>query len=135
MVVSKVCRWALAAVSFTAIFAATGCSSPQNFQAAGVHRGQNYQIEIMRGSESFNPKLFVFLNGEQAMMVERVNMFRDPGCQQTNISSWRCEYTTDYRGMELRVVEETNTTLVSNSLNYDVYLDGSYVQRVVAALY
>ncbi|MCR9148225.1 MAG: hypothetical protein NXH74_13685 [Rhodobacteraceae bacterium] len=111
------------------------CSSPQAFQAAGVHDGETYRIEVKRGGEAFNPDLFVLLNGEQAMRIQRVNMFKDPNCEKTNISSWRCVYTTDYRGMALKVVEETNTTIASNSLNYDVYLDGDYVQRVVAAMY
>ena len=126
-------RYAFAVFIFCGTLAA--CSSPQHFQAAGVHNGRNYTIEVMRRSENSTPKLFILLNNEQVLTVDRVNMFRDPACQKTNISSWRCIYTTDYRGMELRVVEETNTTLASNSLNYDIYLDGAYVQRVVAAMY
>ena len=126
----KAFRWFSGIVAF-GIMAA--CSSPQNFQAAGVHDGRNYRIEVTRSD--FNAELFVFLIGEQALKIERMNMFRDPNCEKMNISSWRCVYTNDYRGMELSVVEETNTTLASNSLNYDIYLDGDYVQRVVAALY
>ena len=132
IVAKKAFRWFSGIVAFGLVAA---CSSPENFQAAGVHNGKNYRIEVTRTSADFNSNLFVFLNGEQAIMIERVNMFRDPDCQKMNFSSWRCVYVTDYRGMELRVVEETNTTIASNSLNYDIYLDGDYVQRVVAALY
>ena len=113
----------------------TGCAGPTEFQAAGVHSGQKYKIEVVRGIEVFDPSLSVLLNGKEALFVKRVNMFKDPDCQKTRISSWRCRYTTSYDGKELVVVEETNTTLASNSLNYDIYLDGDYVQRVVAALY
>lgn len=124
------------AFAFFVLFGSlAACSSPQNFQAAGVHNGQNYTIEVVRRMENSTPKLFIFLNNEQALTVDRVNMFRDPDCQRINISSWRCVYTTEYRGMELRVVEETYTTLASNSLNYDIYLDNAFVQRVVGALY
>ncbi|UYP69151.1 hypothetical protein OIU14_05315 [Thalassobacter stenotrophicus] len=125
-------------IQFAIILGSTflaACSSPQTFQAAGVHDGEKYRIEVKRGAETFNPDLFVLLNGEQAMRIPRVNMFKDPNCKKTKISSWRCVYITDYQGMVLKVVEETNTTIASNSLNYDVYLDGDYVQRVVAAMY
>ena len=112
-----------------------GCEGPTDFQAAGVHGGKNYKIEVIRGKETFNSSLSVVLNGREALLVKRVNMFKDPNCQKTRVASWRCSYTTIYDGKELIVVEETNTTLASNSLNYDIYLDGDYVQRVVAALY
>ena len=113
----------------------SGCTGPTEFQAAGMHSGQKYKIEVVKGKETFNPSLSVRLNGKEALFVKRVNMFKDPNCQKTKVASWRCRYTTDYDGKQLVVVEETNATLASNSLNYDIYLDGDYVQRVVAAMY
>ena len=112
-----------------------GCTGPTEFQAAGVHSGQKYKIEVVKGTDISNPSLSVLLNGKEALFVKRVNLFKDPNCQKTRISSWRCRYTTNYDDKQLVVVEEMNTTLASNSLNYDIYLDGDYVQRVVAALY
>ena len=116
-------------------FTLMGCTNPATFKAVGVYDGSKYNIEVIRGKEAFNPPLSVLLNGEEAMRITKVNMFKDPNCKKTTVSSWRCKYSTNFNNMELVVVEEINTTLASNSLNYDVYLDGEYVQRVVAALY
>lgn len=116
-------------------FALTACTNPATFKSVGMYKGKKYDIEVVRGKEAFNPSLSVLLNGEEAMRVAKVNMFKDPNCQKTTMSSWRCRYSTSYKNMDLVVIEEINTTLASNSLNYDVYLNGEYVQRVVAALY
>ncbi len=112
-----------------------GCSSPASFKAAGVHTGKKYDLEVKMGKETFNPTLLVYVNGNQAMMIKRSNKFKDPNCAKSAVSSWVCTYSTSYDGKILKVVEEANATLASNSLYYDFYLDNDYVQRVVAAMY
>lgn len=112
-----------------------GCTNPATFKAVGMYDGSKYDIEVIRGKEALNPSLSLIINEEEAMRVTKVNMFKDPNCKKTTISSWVCRYSTTFNNMELVLVEETNATLASNSLNYDIYLDGEYVQRVVAALY
>lgn len=122
-------RMILAAL--VAVVFAAGCVERQtNFLAAGVHKGKNYKIEVIQGEG------VLLLNDERAFVAPKGNLNKNPNCNKTSFYNWKCDYTTDYRGMVLRfVAHQIATPGVTPYSNYDIYLDGDFVQRVVAPLF
>ena len=118
-----------------AVLVVSGCSSPPRmYKGVGSFQQENFEIDIQRDA-GLKPKLTVLLNDETALTVDRpVNMNNDSACEQLSLYVWNCNYLTDYRGMDVRVVERWSGKPLDQYVQYDVYLDGQFLQRIRGSL-
>ena len=111
-----------------------GCGEPLSgsFRAVGFHDNQKYKIDVNIGGIVSAPTLAIFLNDEQALYVERpMSMMSDANCEKLLAYGWKCRFSDTYKGLQVAVVEEINASPYFNYRNYDVYLDGQLLQRVI----
>lgn len=118
------------AITFTFL---VGCTAPiETYKASGAYAGEQYTIDVEPGINQLNPTLRVRLNGKEALSVKRTNKMFDPHCKRGGVYIFTCRYETEFKGMKLTVLEKANAQMYNNSLKYEIYLDGQFVQTVVA---